>query len=454
METLILSKNLKSLGTYSFGQNLNLHSIYFRSPAPPVCGNPITTTAFPDDFVAYVPKGSLEAYKNASDWSFLPRNFKEYEPEDDIAPDWYTSKDYSRDGKVELLQRASEGNGIDIVLMGDAFSDRQIADGTYGRVIAKMKDAFFSVEPYKSFQHLFNVYSVDVVSQSEGYAHPGQALGTVFKGGTEVAGNDDACMGYARHALSDDRMDNALILVAMDSTAYAGTCYMYSSSTYSGDWGEGTSVAYFPLGTTEETLAKLVHHEAGGHGFAKLADEYAYESNGAIPEEAVNDVLRQESYGWNKNVDFTSDPTMVKWSHFLTDARYHYDGLGCFEGACTYWKGVWRPTENSIMRDNTGGFNAPSREAIWYRIHKLAYGSSWEYDYEEFVAYDAINRKASESTSSARSRRLAPVYPPLAPPVVINRRWNDPIPRKQEASRREESRPMAPNKLLGPVKTR
>lgn len=32
------------------------------------------------------------------------------------------------------LQKASEGNGINVVLMGDAFSDRQVADGTYERL--------------------------------------------------------------------------------------------------------------------------------------------------------------------------------------------------------------------------------------------------------------------------------------------------------------------------------
>ncbi len=45
------------------------------------------------------------------------------------------------------------------------------------------------------------------------------------------------------------------------------------------------------------------------------------------------------------------------------------------------------------MKNNKGGFNAPSREAIWYRIHKLAYGDEWEYDYEDFVEYDEVNRK-------------------------------------------------------------
>ena len=37
------------------------------------------------------------------------------------------------------------------------------------------------------------------------------------------------------------------------------------------------------------------------------------------------------------------------------------------------------------------GFNAPSREAIYYRIHKLAYGEDWQYDYETFVQQDLKN---------------------------------------------------------------
>ena len=79
------------------------------------------------------------------------------------------------------------------------------------------------------------------------------------------------------------------------------------------------------------------------------------------------------------------------------------------------------------MRYNTGGFNAPSREAIWYRIHKLAYGDSWDYDYEEFVAYDAKNRKTSASTAP-RENKVDRHAKPTSPPVVIPRRWNEPAP--------------------------
>ena len=188
---------------------------------------------------------------------------------------------------------------------------------------------------------------------------------------------------------------------------------------------ESSFLCIFPKGGDATTFAQLLHHEACGHGFAKLADEYAYEAMGAIPEAVVaSHKSQQANWGWWKNVDFTSNPTATRWSHFINDSRYQYEGLGAFEGGLTYWSGVWRPTENSIMRYNTGGFNAPSREAIYYRIHKLAYGDSWQYDYEEFVEWDAKNRKTEASAAGLRSYVEKPMKP-TAPPVVLKKSWKD-----------------------------
>ncbi|MBR6759225.1 MAG: redoxin domain-containing protein [Alistipes sp.] len=336
--------------------------------------------------------------------------------------DNYTSTDYSQDGVVTALQTATVGDGIDIVLMGDAYSDRQIADGTYKTDMEYIYNNLFTEEPYKSFKDYFNVYYVNVVSATEGYEYGNTALDGYWGDGTLVGGNDNAVFDYALKAISDDKMDEALLIVAMNSDNYAGTCYMYSPTYSIGDHGSGASVAYFPRGGNAETFAQLLHHEACGHGFAKLADEYAYEEYGTIPAEEIQEYSQMEPYGWWKNVDLTSDPTKVKWAHFLSDTRYANDGLGVFEGGLTYWRGVWRPTENSIMRYNTGGFNAPSREAIYYRIHKLAYGDSWEYDYEEFVEWDARNR----TTAATRAATYRPsVLLPTHPPVVVNKSWRD-----------------------------
>ena len=337
----------------------------------------------------------------------------------------YESTDYSKDGEVKVLQEATKGKGIDIVFMGDAYSDRLIADGTYDNVMKTAMDKFFTEEPYKSFRDHFNVYSVTAVSKNEGYSTGIEetCFATYFGAGTLVGGNDQRVFLYTENAIGEERVNDALIIVMMNSTAYAGTCWSYYPSN--GDWGNGVSISYFPVGKDDEALAQVLKHEAGGHGFSKLGDEYSYESMGRITAEVIENNNYLIKYGWRKNVDFTSDPLKIKWSHFLSDERYAGEGLGAYEGGLTYWSGVWRPTYNSIMRHNTDGFNAPSREAIYYRIHKLAYGADWEYDYEEFVEWDARNRKAESRTVVPYRLDVPEDFVPLHPPVLVKSSWRD-----------------------------
>lgn len=94
--------------------------------------------------------------------------------------------------------------------------------------------------------------------------------------------------------------------------------------------------------------------------------------------------------GYDINVDIESDPEKISWAKFLFDDRYKNE-VGIFEGAW-YQYGIYRPSAESVMNGGVGYFNAPSRELIYYRIHKLAYGDDWQYDFEDFASYDAINR--------------------------------------------------------------
>lgn len=70
--------------------------------------------------------------------------------------------------------------------------------------------------------------------------------------------------------------------------------------------------------------------------------------------------------------------------------------------------------------------------AIYYRIHKLAFGDSWEYDYEDFVEYDAINRASSSEEGAAaaavrrkRANYVERTFEPTAPPVIMKKSWRD-----------------------------
>lgn len=408
LRRLEIGENVELIGTQAFYSCDGLVGIVCKAVNPPA----LYSWAFNEGVTIRVPDDSVMEYKNHSMWGQY--NIM------GINEEAYTSTDYSADGLVTILQKATEGNGVDVVIMGDAYSDRQIASGFYEEDMTMAIEHLFSEEPYKSFRHLFNVQMVTAVSAHEGYGLGDTALSGYFGEGTHVGGNDEAVFNYALKAIDAERMDEALIVVIMNRRYYAGTCWMYYPE--GGDYGNGVSISYFPFQDREQ-LRSIILHEAGGHGFAKLADEYAYEEYGTVPASEVESMHYIEQYGWYKNIDFTSNTATIKWSNFISDRRYAFDGLGAFEGAATYWKGVWRPTENSNMRHNEGGFNAPSRAAIYNRIHKLAYGESWEFDYEEFVAYDAINRKSIFGT--AATQPYVYDFEPLHEPIIVKKKWTE-----------------------------
>lgn len=339
-------------------------------------------------------------------------------------PDYYYSEDFSRNHTSVVLQRASEGEGIPLVLMGDAFSDRLIEDGTYDTHMRRAVEAIFAIEPYKSFRNLFDIYYINVVSMNEIYADDATTeLSTRFVQGTVVIGDHAAVRNLALNLLDPISIKNAAIVVLMNSETYGGSTYLYD---YLGqdttDYGKGEAIAYVPLCSTDEQFTIVMQHEVGGHVIGKLEDEYYYDTSEAIPAAKVAEYKTYQAAGFYKNVDFTADPAEVLWAKFLTDEDYQYDGLGVFEGACIYSTGAYRSSEDSMMYHNEGRFNAPSREAIYYRLHKVAYGLSWQYDFDAFKQYDAINRRTSPSASQSGLRRASPAtssLPPLPPPVML-----------------------------------
>uniref|UniRef100_UPI00261FF755 M64 family metallopeptidase n=1 Tax=uncultured Bacteroides sp. TaxID=162156 RepID=UPI00261FF755 len=113
---------------------------------------------------------------------------------------------------------------------------------------------------------------------------------------------------------------------------------------------------------------------------------------------------------------------------YANDSRYAGEGLGLYEGAYLYGKGAYRPTENSMMRYNDSPFNAPSRERIYQVIMELSEGEDWVYNYEDFVAYDIVNRnyatsRALTAPSSDSARELWKKKHRV--PVIVKGGWKD-----------------------------
>lgn len=319
--------------------------------------------------------------------------------------DTNTSTDYSADKTVRILQRATQGNGLPIVLMGDGFLDTDIANGTYDEVMNKAMENLFTEEPLKSLQSYFNVYYVTAVSRSNKFDGYNTAFQCQMEGGmsTLITGNDENVIDYIQCVEGID-VSETLAVVVLNSPLYAGTTYF---GYYSENQVTELAIAYCPIiyNLENDSFRQVLVHEAVGHGFAKLEDEYSYEENGKMPSDEINDVKMLQSYGWAQNVDFTQDENTILWSSFLKDSRYSSEGIGIYEGACTYMSGVYRPTEDSMMNTNTCGFNAPSRKAIYDMVMRR--GENRETSYEEFADFDSRNVSQVQTltrTSNAISR--------------------------------------------------
>lgn len=319
--------------------------------------------------------------------------------------DTNTSTDYSADKTVRILQRATQGNGLPIVLMGDGFLDTDIANGTYDEVMNKAMENLFTEEPLKSLQSYFNVYSVTAVSRSNKFDGYNTAFQCQMEGGmsTLITGNDENVIDYIQCVEGID-MSETLAVVVLNSPLYAGTTYF---GYYSENQVTELAIAYCPIiyNLENDSFRQVLVHEAVGHGFAKLEDEYSYEENGKMPSDEINDVKVLQSYGWAQNVDFTQDENTILWSSFLKDSRYSSEEIDIYEGACTYMSGVYRPTEDSMMNTNTCGFNAPSRKAIYDMVMRR--GENRETTYEEFADFDSRNVSQIQTltrTSNAISR--------------------------------------------------
>lgn len=341
-------------------------------------------------------------------------NWKLWTAEKNIVPqknnyeltiDYYASTDFSEDGKVMNLQTHVMGNGVKVVFMGDLFVDLDMEpNGLYETVMRESMETFFSVEPTKSLRELFDVYCIKAVSKNDYFGGE-----TAFSTDLPETGiyaftyDHDKVIKYIQEALNITTFDDVLAIIVINS--YVGAhaiCYYWENNF-------NVACCQYQLKLGKPGIEpSTLQHEAIGHGLATLHDEYIEPEleNESISEEGINSIsMDYNNYGYWANVDFTSDPTKVKWAHFIADSRYAAEEIGVYEGA-RWGKGIYRPTKNnsacSIM-DGGVRFNAPSREAIYKRVMKLAYGDSWMYDYEDFVKFDAPTLEEINKEAESRS---------------------------------------------------
>ena len=299
------------------------------------------------------------------------------------------------------LQKATKGKkgGINIVLLGDGYDAKSIADGSYLKTMKQEMEYFFGLEPYTSYRGYFNVYTAFPLSTESGVGTVNtiryNRFNTTFTGGVNLKADYDEIFAYALNAptVTKENLNQTLIIMVPNTTEYGGVTQM---------WTSGAAIAFCPLSTYSYPLDTrgVVQHEAGGHGFGKLGDEYIYHNafidnchcmDGCDHGYAFN---MYKALGWYENLSFTGKMQSVPWSHLIFDPRYS-DLVDIYEGGYMHSRGVFRSEQNSCMNNNIPYYSTISRESIVKRIKRYA-GET--YSFEDFVKND--KREAGNVTRS------------------------------------------------------
>jgi hypothetical protein len=252
-----------------------------------------------------------------------------------------------------LIENGPSSNRIDLVFVGDGYTVADLDD--YEIHVNNAVNDFFGIEPLQAYLPLFNVHRVDVISNESGVDNDpveGIEKDTAMDMGFWCSGierllcvDTSLAWGFANNVPSTDT-----ILAVANSSMYGGAGYSWAEvGTFSGANSAATDVAI---------------HEFG-HSMANLADEYFYSGDtytGPEPSErnaSIYDASAMEELG-------------TKWANWLGASGDPWDGIcDTFEGCMYADYGIYRPSDNSMMRALNRPFNQPSAESFILEMYNI-----------------------------------------------------------------------------------
>ncbi len=247
----------------------------------------------------------------------------------------------------------NSANRLDLVFVGDGYTSAQL--GTYATHVNNIVGSFFDLEPYRTYEPYFLIHRVDVTSNQSGVDNdPTQGIlkDTAMDmgywcGGTERALCVDTTKAYqfANNAPGVD-----LVCAIANSSKYGGVGYpSINLATSAGNNG---------------SAIEIVRHEFG-HALGHLADEYDYGGSGSTYTGG-----EPGSPNISKLTAAQMTAMSAKWFRWIGVNNAAFDGLvSSFQGAGYYPMGLYRPTNDSLMRSLGRPFNLPSAEAVVLEIY-------------------------------------------------------------------------------------
>jgi hypothetical protein len=253
-----------------------------------------------------------------------------------------------------LISNGLPSNRVDVVFLGDGYTQSSLDGGIYDAHIQSYVDYLFTSptylnDPFDRYAKFFNVHKADVVSAQSGADKPSQGVfvNTALDATYETSGVDRLL------TINNSKANTARNQALAGTGVMADMQYVVVNDTKYG--GAGGSWAVFAGGNS--SAREIALHEVA-HSFSNLADEYSDLTgtySGAEPSEP----------------NATKSATGDKWSRWagFEDPRGSNLDIGSYVGAKRYPSGLYRPSSNSKMRTLGEPFDAVSRETIILDIY-------------------------------------------------------------------------------------
>lgn len=374
---------------------------------------------------------------------------------------------------------AGDTKPVTIAVVPDGFTASEM--DKYEMLANAAMNTLFSVEPFKSYKNYFNVYILKVASGASGAritdgTDAEQNRDCYFESAwkknsySDMAANDVKLFNYVTDHCPDITSINAStvyhtikevpVLMIINDTRYGGKNWSYSTGeaycmapyTDSGgrlSWSypdeeavsdsnpaEGTQVTpssrYTEVGSNTGNWLNTMVHEFGGHCFARLKDEYWYDSPKSVVEH-IDTYKWPVKFGLNVSATYsnpgkdTGDYAADGWQFLLNEkstlaaSNPLYNRIGVYQGADVSILNRWRSERISCMIDNRFYFSTFQRYLIVKRIMSLA-GVTFENEAAFWAAFKAKDvpidpvRDLAGSLVMGESDPVPPRPVPLLPP--------------------------------------
>ena len=253
-----------------------------------------------------------------------------------------------------LVNHGPSGNRVDIVFLGDGYTQSDLNAGTYDSHVTGYLDSMFGntgvlADPFPRYENFFNAHAVEVVSNESGADKPSQNVfvDTALDGTYETSGIDRLLTvsnwkanAQRNAALAGTGITADMQLLTVNDAKYGGSGGTWAVFAGANIWGDDVAL-----------------HEVA-HSFSNLADEYVSYNSPYVGNEPTE-------------VNVTKDATGAKWAHWLgfDDPRGSNLDIGVHEGGKYYETDIYRPSLDSRMHLINRAFDAVSREKLILDIY-------------------------------------------------------------------------------------